>query len=93
MALIMLILTALLLKYNAHSRMIMTMPDSMIENVLSLTLCFIFVSIYRPRHSWPRAFALAQLSCFIYQFIFHRPPTVERSVLASTFISFWAPRF
>lgn len=51
MALIMLILTALLLKYSAHSRIIMTMPDSMIENVLSLTLCFILVSIYRPRHS------------------------------------------
>lgn len=36
------ILTGILLKYSAHSRTIMTMPDSMIENVLSLTLCFIF---------------------------------------------------
>lgn len=42
MALIMLILTTLLLKYSAQSRTIMTMPDSMIENVLSLTFCFIF---------------------------------------------------
>lgn len=49
MALIMLILTTLLLKYSAQSRTIMTMPDSMIENVLSLTLCFIFVLFYRPR--------------------------------------------
>lgn len=46
MALIMLMLITLLLKYSAQSRIIITMPDSMIEYVLSLTVCFIFDNMF-----------------------------------------------
>ena len=66
MALIMLILTTLLLKYSAQSRIIMTMPDSVIENVLSLTLCFIFCFILSPSALMAEGGCDCLICCFKY---------------------------